>query len=255
MEKKRSPNYPSLNLREALERGRRIYLNEHRHAAPKDAMLKDLGFTGPNGASLTVFGALRAYGIVEPSGNDYRISEAAMTAFESPEREPARVSALDSMAFAPRVFSDLRGEFGVKPPGEHTLRIFLMKREFTSKAADEVIRVYRENLELVGAQNDAYTEVDPMTEPEVRASSEPRTVGVLFQREMEKGKTLAEGLGSVAEHMKGAPLISQTLVISMPRNLRVDIGVRGSDIKKDDLAKIKSQFTRWIEGLEEAFED
>jgi hypothetical protein len=31
--------------------------------------------------------------------------------------------------------------------------------------------------------------------------------------------------------------------------------VRGDELKREDLAKIKSQFNRWIEGLEEAFEE
>jgi hypothetical protein len=31
--------------------------------------------------------------------------------------------------------------------------------------------------------------------------------------------------------------------------------VRGDELKKDDLTKIKSQANRWIEGLEEAFEE
>jgi hypothetical protein len=31
--------------------------------------------------------------------------------------------------------------------------------------------------------------------------------------------------------------------------------VRGDELKKDDLTTIKSQFNRWIEGLEEVFEE
>lgn len=54
--------------------------------------------------------------------------------------------------------------------------------------------------------------------------------------------------------IQGANLLTQTLVVSIPRNFRVDVQVRGDELKKEDLAKIKSQFTRWLEGLEEAFE-
>jgi hypothetical protein len=49
-------------------------------------------------------------------------------------------------------------------------------------------------------------------------------------------------------------LVTQVLAIPIPRGLSVDIAVRSDEFKKDDLAKIKNQFTRWIEGLEEAFE-
>jgi hypothetical protein len=48
---------------------------------------------------------------------------------------------------------------------------------------------------------------------------------------------------------------NRLLVISIPRDFKVDIAVRGDELKKEDLVKIKNQFNRWIEGLEEAFED
>ncbi len=53
---------------------------------------------------------------------------------------------------------------------------------------------------------------------------------------------------------KPTQLVAQVLAISIARGLSVDIAVRGDELKKDDIAKIKSQFNRWIEGLEEAFE-
>jgi len=53
---------------------------------------------------------------------------------------------------------------------------------------------------------------------------------------------------------KATPLATQVLAISMPRNLSVDIALKGDELKREDLTKIKSQFNRWIEGLEEAFE-
>jgi hypothetical protein len=34
----------------------------------------------------------------------------------------------------------------------------------------------------------------------------------------------------------------------------VDVQVGGNELKKEDLAKIKSQITRWLESLDEAFD-
>jgi len=63
-------------------------------------------------------------------------------------------------------------------------------------------------------------------------------------------------LGEKAKPPKDASqLLSQALVVSIPRNFRVDINVRGDELRREDLVKIKSQFNRWIEGLEEAFEE
>jgi hypothetical protein len=43
--------------------------------------------------------------------------------------------------------------------------------------------------------------------------------------------------------------------VDAPRNLSVAIAVKGDELTREDFAKIKSQFSRWIEGLEEAFEE
>jgi len=48
-------------------------------------------------------------------------------------------------------------------------------------------------------------------------------------------------------------LLAQALAISIPRNLRLEIDVQGDDLRREDLATIKNQFKRWMEGLEEAF--
>jgi hypothetical protein len=85
------------------------------------------------------------------------------------------------------------------------------------------------------------------------ATSSPETVGTMFTRELGQGKTPAEAFTNIGKKL-GTPLLTQTLVVSIPRNFVVNVAVQGDEIKKEDLAKIKSQFARWIEGLEEAFE-
>jgi len=55
-------------------------------------------------------------------------------------------------------------------------------------------------------------------------------------------------------HPQQKQLLTQALVISIPRDFRVDISVKGDELKREDLNRIKSQFNRWIEGMEEAFD-
>lgn len=75
-----------------------------------------------------------------------------------PEGEPKRVEALQRCAFAPRVFADLSEHFGIPLPSDENLRHYLLtKQSFLHKAADEVIRIYRENLEFIKAQSGEYT--------------------------------------------------------------------------------------------------
>jgi hypothetical protein len=46
--------------------------------------------------------------------------------------------------------------------------------------------------------------------------------------------------------------LKSLFAISIPPSLSVDIAIKGDELKREDLAKIKNQFNRWIVDLEEA---
>lgn len=247
LKRMRSPNCPGISLRDALQRAKKFYDEEGRSPADRLVIAKTLGYSGLSGSSATLIGALRQYGILEPAGDGMRISDDALAFFELSDG-PEKSAALARMAFNPALFSELRSQFPDRAPGDVNLRHILIKKGFTSKQADDVSQSYRDNFELAGNNLTAYNEGEEMNE-----SSRSETLGTAVLRETGQGKPLADALVSVGKKW-GAPLLTQTLVVSIPRNFVVNVAVQGDEIKKEDLAKIKSQFARWIEGLEEAFE-
>jgi hypothetical protein len=141
----------------AAEKGRKVYEKEHTHHAPKAAVAADLGYSGINGRSLTLIGALRQYGILEGNSEALRVTDDAVAYYEL-DKGPERNAALYRLLFKPPFFEYLRQQFGDTLPSEGTLRHFLIKEGFLQKAAEEVIGVYRENLELVKDVPKPYTE-------------------------------------------------------------------------------------------------
>jgi hypothetical protein len=250
--RQRSPNCPGISLNEALQRGRKVYDEEGRAPAERPVIAKDMGYAGISGASATLIGALRQYGVLESAGTGMRISDDAITVFELSNDSPERIEAIKRMAFAPPLFEELRQQFPERPPREQNLRHILIKKGFSSKQADEVSQAYRDNFELVGAHLTQYTEGgETMKEAPLATPSE--TVGRMYWKELEQGNSPAQAFTNIGQKL-GAPLLAQSLVVSIPRKFVVNVTVQGDEIRKEDLAKIKSQFTRWIEGLEEAFE-
>ena len=237
---------------DALQRAKKVYDEEHTHPADRLVIAKDLGYAGISGTSATIIGALRQYGILEAAGDGMRISDDAVAAFELGSDAPEKMEALRRMAFNPPFFAELQSQFPDRLPGEANLRHILIKRGFLSKQADDVIHAYRENFELVGGLDTGYTGVSGDMK-ESAAAAQPETLGRLFSKELERGSSPGEALTKIGQKW-GSPLLTQTLVVSIPRNFMVNVAVQGDEIKKEDLAKIKSQFNRWIEGLEEAFE-
>lgn len=170
--KPRSPNYPQIPLREAIERVNKIYRANRNHRAEKEAVAKALNYGGLNGASVSLIGTLKQYGLLEEDKEGVKVTEDAITILRAPESDPERVQALRRAAFLPKIFAELREAYGEdlsELPVETTLQFRLEKRGFLEKAAGEVIRTYRDNLEFASEEDAEYvgaegTFVEPLVE-------------------------------------------------------------------------------------------
>jgi hypothetical protein len=156
----RSPRYPNVNLQSAIEKTRLIYEKEHRHKVDKEVVALDLGYTGLNGASAGMIASLRQYNLLEVSGDALKVTDDAVTILELPQGEDERVDAIQRVAFAPKIFSELREIYGDKLPSIENLRLYLIKQGYNSKAASVVIRTYRETLSLVQEEMEGYNNED-----------------------------------------------------------------------------------------------
>jgi hypothetical protein len=161
MTKGRSPNYPQVPLDEACGRARRVYQAEHTHVAPREVVARALGYNSMNGSALAALSTLRQYGLLAQTGAGLKISDDAVSVLELPEGDAERTAALRRLAFTPSLFKELNEKFGDTLPSDVNLRHYLIKeKKFLPNAADQVIRVYRANLELVGSNNVSYNEAD-----------------------------------------------------------------------------------------------
>jgi hypothetical protein len=185
MGKQRSPNCPQISFAEAIEKGHKVYQAEHTHPAAKEVIARDLGYSGLNGRSLTLLGALRQYGILEGSGDALRVSKDAIAYFELDDG-PERTDAMRRMALAPDLFAELSKLHIHSLPSDGNLRHELVNRGFTSKAADDVIKVYKANVELakgeerdyIGGEGNEMKDSSPMNPGAPLAPPKPPTPGV-----------------------------------------------------------------------------
>lgn len=176
MAKLRSPNCPQISFLEAAARAQLVYSKEHTHPADKNVIAEDLGYTSISGASLSMIGALRQYGLLEASGEGLRISDAAVDFFELPDGSAERRRAVLKMAFRPALFNELWKQYEGKPPSEANLRHALIKKGFLPKTAEEVLKVYGENFKLIENEETEYnTEQDASRPSTLDAASSERS--------------------------------------------------------------------------------
>jgi len=148
MSRIRSPNYPALSLPTAVERARSIHANEGQNAAPREVIVRHMGFGGLNGASASALSAISKYGLIEAvKDGDIRLTDLAMRILypHSPEEKQ---EALLEAAFKPALFVELREKWPDRPPSDDSLRSYLVRKGFSQGALDQVIQFYRETLEI-----------------------------------------------------------------------------------------------------------
>ncbi|MBA3492309.1 MAG: hypothetical protein H0T55_09595 [Rubrobacteraceae bacterium] len=167
--KPRSPRYPQLPLEEAIERVGKVYRANRAYKVEKEAVATALDYGSLNGASVSIIGTLKSYGLLQEDKEGVQVTEDAVTILRAPEGDPDRAQALRRAAFAPKVFAELRETYGEdlsELPIETTLQYRLEKKGFLERAAGEVIRTYRGNLEFVSGEAAEYNSADePIEEP------------------------------------------------------------------------------------------
>lgn len=171
--KPRSPKYPQLPLREAIERVGRVYKANRTYRVEKVSVARALGYGGVNGASVSLIGTLKQYGFLEENKEGVMVTQAAITILRAPEGDPDKAQALRTAAFAPKIFTDLHEVYGKdlsELPAETTLQYRLEQRGFLEKAAGEVIRTYRDNLEFVSEEAAEHAQAETVDEQQMEAS-------------------------------------------------------------------------------------
>lgn len=152
----RSPNYPVIDLGEAVQRIKMVYDKEHTHPTTRENLAKAMGYGSLNGSSASVISALSKYGLLEAVGDEqYKISSEALDIVLHHSGEPERVQAIQKVGFLPTLFSDLRSAYGDnldRLPSDHTIQANLIKRGFNPKTVGSAIRAYRDTMTFVNEE-------------------------------------------------------------------------------------------------------
>jgi hypothetical protein len=143
----RSPNYPALSLPDAIEKVTALYRVQHTHSAPREVVVRGMGYNSLNGASATAISALHKYGLLERAGDEVKISDRALRILH-PESLEERATAILEAAREPPLFSELAERFPGRVPNDDLLRNYLIRRGFAPSAVTAVTVAYRETSEM-----------------------------------------------------------------------------------------------------------
>jgi hypothetical protein len=179
MTKTRSPSYPAIGLKEAVDRIQMVYNNDYQNEIPRIVAAQHMGYAGFSGKSLGVLSALVKFGLLEGRGESSRVSDLAVKIIAHPTGTPERTTALIEAASKPDLFAEIEVRFPGPKKSDQAIRSYLLTEKFIPSAADAAIRSYRETKQFVESQSMGYTEPDASEQQST--PSQPSALGLMIR--------------------------------------------------------------------------
>lgn len=152
----RSPNYPSIDLSEAIDAIRKVYASERRAQFPRTSLAGHMGYKSINGRSLAKIGAVRAFGLISGREDALTVSPTAIAILEAPDGSADKINAYRAAFLTPTIFARAYEQYGNAPPSAPTFRWWLTQQGYLGDAADKAMQSYLASLELVNSVTGGY---------------------------------------------------------------------------------------------------
>jgi hypothetical protein len=162
----RSPQYPIIGLKEAIDKARQVWLRDYTSELPRDVIAGHMGYSGLNGKSLGIIATISKFGLLEGRGEKTRITDLAVQIFAHDVGTPERIAAIRTAADEPALFKEISAKFGGRSPSDQALKSFLITRGFTHGGVDSVIRSFRDTEAFVLSEAGMHDGQQEFTEPE-----------------------------------------------------------------------------------------
>ena len=237
MAKQRSPNYPAIGLREALETAQAIYDKEKKTQVSGEVMAKAMGYTSLSGPARVKISALKKYGLLEgDERKGIRISDLAMRMLFAPNGVE-QLGPLREAALRPELFKLLYTNF--RDGSDEAMRAHLItKLDFSPLGAKQVIAAFRDTYSFAGLDRMVYTDFEMPDKGEVGSMQTATRIA-----------SAEPSAPSSAVAVAVSPR-SWTWPLSVPRGVNAQLMLTGN-FTKSDITRLKKQ----IEFLEESFDE
>ncbi len=173
----RSPGYPNISLKEAIDLVDKIFEMSRQNIIDREAAAKDIGYAGLTGQSTKMLSNLAHFRLIEKAGKGgMRVSDTAVKILH-PKSQLERMESLREAAYNPELFSEIHQQWPDGFVSENALRGYLMRSGFSSAAVQPATRSYMETYAFLQQERatESYsktTEDGPESTP-IRTREEP----------------------------------------------------------------------------------
>lgn len=241
----RSPNYPTVGLREAVDRLKTFYSRDGKAGAPPDIAAVHIGFSKPHGQAMSVLAALKRFGLVAESGGRIVPTQRGIEIANLRDDDPRKIAALQAAVLEPTLYRELidqHRETGWPDPDVLESELITYKN-FNPNSAGGFVKDLFDSIEFAGLSDLATLESRQEPEmPEPPAVQEPRQPTT---------KTVMQGAMKL-----NVPITARTYAfdISIPREVKGELRIVG-EFGKEDLERLRKALNGQLAMIEAALED
>ncbi len=196
----RSPNYPGIDLKLALDRARTLWTQEHHNPTQKAVVIGHWGYSAKSSGGAITFGALKRFGLLEDAGEGkVRLTPRAQGILLAEREGRTDHVAIREAALQPSLHRELWDEYGSNPVSRESMKYKLMtEKGFTANGAEEFLAEYKRTVAFAGLLSDDPGTVSPPGEDTPR----DETKGLLPPPTLEREQAPYTSAGAVAERPK-----------------------------------------------------
>ena len=219
----RSPLFPFIGLRKALERAEELHEHERWAWVNLSVAIKHWGFSGTSSNGKQTIAALNAFGLIETKGakvhRSIRLSELARRIILDPNEESQRrIEAIQDAALKPKIYKKLLDHYDGNLPSDANLRYMLLielNPPFNERSVDLFIRTFKETLAFARITgSDTMPDQNEDIEEEPVEPSATDTLPKITQPQPQPQPQLAPGT-----HQAAFPLPQGTITLQWPSPL------------------------------------
>jgi len=171
---KRSPNYPGVDLKFAVERAQRLWETQQSHPAAAEVVMKNLGYTPKSGAGSVTYGALKRFGLLaDAEGRKARLTPLGIEIVRGETTGQRDFDKLRKAALLPTLHKDMWDQYGADLPADSVIEFDLQQKGFTAGGATEFLGEWKRTMTFAKlAETTATFSEQPSSNPDPSPESD-----------------------------------------------------------------------------------
>src|SRR5712692_2582948 len=168
--RERSPTYPFLSLREAVERVQALWQHEKRNAVPIPVAASHWGYAAKSSGAFQTISALKQFGLLTDEGSgdkrNIRLSDSALAILREEQNSEPWFGRIRTAALMPPIHLELWKKFGTEASDKNIHTYLTFDRKFADSGADSLIKEYRDTINFAKlADSDTLVDLNSVDEP------------------------------------------------------------------------------------------